>query len=93
MSEPASSNPDSNIMEPLRVQTQLKSRYTVFDASGRLPFDLVFGLRRRSDSDPRDISFQITKSFLDVPYTMSTMKSISAAFAPPQQTTSQSSNT
>jgi hypothetical protein len=70
MSEPASSNPDSNIMEPLRVQTQLKSRYTVFDASGRLPFDLVFGLRRRSDSDPRDISFQITKSFLDVPYAL-----------------------
>jgi hypothetical protein len=70
MSDPASSNPDSNTMEPLRVQTQLKSRYTVFDASGRLHFDLVFGLRRRYDSDPRDISFQITKSFLDVPYAL-----------------------
>lgn len=57
-------------MESLRVQTQLKSRYTLFDASGRLPFDIVFGLRRRSDSDPRDISFQITKSFLDVPYAL-----------------------
>lgn len=57
-------------METLRVQTQLKSRYTVFDASGNLPFDIVFGLRRRSDSDPRDISFQITKSFLDVPYAL-----------------------
>jgi hypothetical protein len=67
---PADNSPDLNTMEPLRVQTQLKSRYTVFDASGRLPFDIVFGLRRRSDSDPRDISFQITKSFLDVPYAL-----------------------
>ncbi|KAM0715602.1 hypothetical protein Q7P37_009100 [Cladosporium fusiforme] len=57
-------------MEPLRVQTQLKSRYTVLDASGRLPFDIVFGLRRRSDSDSRDISFQTTRSFLDVPYAL-----------------------
>jgi hypothetical protein len=70
MSELASSNPDIDTMEPLRVQTQLKSRYTVFDASGRLPFDLVFGLRRRYDSDPRDISFQTTRSFLDVPYAL-----------------------
>jgi hypothetical protein len=70
MSEPASSNPDIDAIEPLRVQTQLKSRYTVFDASGRLPFDLVFGLRRRYDSDPRDISFQTTRSFLDVPYAL-----------------------
>jgi hypothetical protein len=70
MSESASSSPDSDTMEPLRVQTQLKSRYTIFDASGGLPFDLVFGLRRRSDSDTRDISFQITRSFLDVPYAL-----------------------
>jgi hypothetical protein len=33
---------------PIRVQTQLKSRYLVFDASGQLPFDLVFGLRRKT---------------------------------------------
>lgn len=57
-------------MDPLRVQTQIKSRYTVFDASGRLPFDIVFGLRRKSDSDSRDVSFRITKSFLDVPYAL-----------------------
>lgn len=68
---PNNNNPDSNIMEPLRVQTQLKCRYTVFDASGRLPLDIVFGLRRRSDSDPRDISFQVTHSFLDVPHALS----------------------
>lgn len=67
---PNNNNPGSNVMEPLRVQTQLKSRYTVFDASGRLPLDIVFGLRRRSDSDPRDISFQVTHSFLDVPHAL-----------------------
>lgn len=60
----------SNNMEPVRVQTQLKSRYSIFDASGRLPFYIVFGLRRRSDSDARDVSFQITNSFLDVPYAL-----------------------
>jgi hypothetical protein len=70
MSAPASGEPNSDTMEPLRVQTQLKSRYTIFDASGGLPFDLVFGLRRRSDSDTRDISFQTTRSFLDVPYAL-----------------------
>jgi hypothetical protein len=53
---------------PIRVQTQLKSRYPVFDAFGKLPFDLVFGLRRKRDSDPRDVSFQVTRSFLDAPY-------------------------
>ena len=57
-------------MEFIRVQTQLKSRYPVFDASGHLPFDLVFGLRRKKDSDPRDIAFQTTHSILDVPYAL-----------------------
>lgn len=61
---------DNSTFEPLRVQTRLQSRYTVFDASGRLPYDIVFGLRRRSDSDPRDVSFQTTNSFLDVPYAL-----------------------
>jgi hypothetical protein len=42
----------------------------VFDVSGRLPFDIVFGLRRRSDSVHRDISFQTTNSLLDVPYAL-----------------------
>jgi len=53
-------------MEPIRIQTQLKSHYPVFDTSGQLPFDIVFGLRRRSDSDPRHISFRTTYSFLNV---------------------------
>jgi hypothetical protein len=68
---PRLQHPDSKtIMDSLRIQTQLKSRYTVFDASGQLPFDIVFGLRRKSESDPRDISFQTTHSFLDVPYAL-----------------------
>jgi len=67
MMDSTSSHTDGNTMEPLRIQTQLRSRYIVFDASGRLPFDVVFGMRRRVDSDPRDVSFRITNSFLDVP--------------------------
>lgn len=70
MAESTSIHIASNILDLLRIQTRLQSRYTVFDASGRLPFDIVFGLRRRSDSDPRDISFQTTKSLLDVPYAL-----------------------
>jgi hypothetical protein len=57
-------------MPLIRVQTQLKSRYPVFDASGHLPCDIVFGLRRKSDSDPRDISFQKPHSILDVSYAL-----------------------
>ena len=70
MADSMSCHTDSSTFEPLRVQTRLQSRYKVFDASGRLPFDIVFGLRRRSDSDPRDVSFQTTNSFLDVPYAL-----------------------
>lgn len=59
-------------MEPVKVQTQLASRYRIFDASGRLPFDIIFGLRRRSsqDEDPRDIRFKIAGSILDVPHAL-----------------------
>jgi hypothetical protein len=70
MADSTSNHIDSNTLEPLRIQTRLQSRYKVFDASGGLPFDNVFGLRRRSDSDPRDLHFQTTNSFLDVPYAL-----------------------
>jgi hypothetical protein len=70
MTDSTSTYIDGNILEPLRIQTRLQSRYTVFDASGKLPFDIIFGLRRRSDPDPRDLFFQTTKSFLDVPYAL-----------------------
>jgi hypothetical protein len=70
MANTASKTSDTKTMDRLRVQTQLKSRYPVFDASGQLPFDIVFGLRRKLDSDRRDISFQTAHSFLDVPYAL-----------------------
>lgn len=59
-------------MEPLKVQTQLACRYRIFDASGKLPFDVIFGLRRRSsqDDDPRDIRFKVAGSILDVPHAL-----------------------
>lgn len=70
MADSMNNHSDSSTLKPLRVQTRIQSRYIVFDASGRLPFDIVFGLRRRYDTDPRDIYFQTTKSFLDVPYAL-----------------------
>ena len=59
-------------MSELRAHTQLNSRYQVFDASGELPFSLVFGLCRRSpaDTDPRPVLLDIASSILDVPYVL-----------------------
>ncbi|KAI0182667.1 hypothetical protein EV127DRAFT_487870 [Xylaria flabelliformis] len=57
-------------MEALRIHTAINSRYGVFDASGQLPFSIVFGLCRRSpaDTDPRSIILQTKHSALDVSY-------------------------
>lgn len=54
----------------LRIHTQIHNRYQVFDASGRLPFSIVFGFCRRSsaDTDPRSVLFEIAGSVLDIPY-------------------------
>ncbi|KAL8888774.1 MAG: hypothetical protein Q9215_003837 [Flavoplaca cf. flavocitrina] len=59
-------------MSKLRIHTQLNSRYQVFDASGELPFSVVFGLCRRSpaDTDPRPVLLDIAGSVLDVPYAL-----------------------
>ncbi len=56
----------------LRIHTQINSRYQVFDASGKLPFSIVFGLCRRSkaDTDPRPLLFETAGSVLDVPYAL-----------------------
>ena len=56
----------------LRIYTQINSRYQVFDASGQLPFSIVFGLCRRSsaDTDPRPLLLKIVGSVLDVPYAL-----------------------
>lgn len=56
----------------LRIHTQINSRYQAFDASGQLPFSIVFGLCRRSpaDTDPRPLFLEIAASVLDVPYAL-----------------------
>lgn len=61
-----------NIMNELQIHTQIHSRYQVFDASGQLPFSIVFGLCRRSpgDTDPRPLLLEIAGSVLDVPYAL-----------------------
>lgn len=70
--EPVPAAAHCNIMNELRIHTQINSRYQVFDASGQLPFSLVFGLCRRSpaDTDPRPLLFEIAGSVLDVPYAL-----------------------
>ena len=59
-------------MNQLRIHTQIHSRYQVFDASGQLPFSIVFGLCRRSpaDTDPRPLLLEIAGSVLDAPYAL-----------------------
>jgi len=60
------------MMNDLRIHTQIHSRYQVLDASGQLPFSIVFGLCRRSpaDTDPRSLLLEIAGSVLDVPYAL-----------------------
>lgn len=63
---------NQKMMSELRIHTQIHSRYQVFDASGQLPFSIVFGLCRRSpaDTDPRALLLEIAGSALDVPYAL-----------------------
>ncbi|MCJ1334341.1 hypothetical protein MMC10_011050 [Thelotrema lepadinum] len=62
----------NKMMEDLRLHTKIKSRYRVFDASGQLPFSIVFGLCRRStaDTEPRPLLLEIAGSALDVSYAL-----------------------
>ncbi|KAI0974992.1 hypothetical protein F4678DRAFT_421571 [Xylaria arbuscula] len=57
-------------MEDLRIHTVIHNKYHVLDATGQLPFSIVFGLCRRSsnDIDPRNVILQTANSALDVPY-------------------------
>lgn len=61
-----------NMMNELRIDTHINSRYQVFDASGQLPFSIVFGLCRRSpaDTDPRPLLLEVAGSTLDVPHAL-----------------------
>ena len=60
------------MMNELHIHTQTHSRYQVFDASGQLPFNIVFGLCRRSpgDTDLRPLLIEIAGSVLDVPFAL-----------------------
>ncbi|KAI1354344.1 hypothetical protein F5Y01DRAFT_302670 [Xylaria sp. FL0043] len=60
-------------MESLRIHTAIHSRYRVLDATGQLPFSIVFGLCSRSsnDTEPRNIILHTKNSALDVPYAIS----------------------
>ncbi|KAI3327894.1 hypothetical protein HD806DRAFT_339161 [Xylariaceae sp. AK1471] len=60
-------------MEQVRIHTKIHSRYQVFDASGHLPFSIVFGLCRRSptDTDARPLVLHTTHSALDLPFALS----------------------
>lgn len=59
-------------MSELRIHTVINSRYQVLDASGQLPFSIVFGLCRRSpaDTNPRPLLLDIAGSALDFPYAL-----------------------
>jgi hypothetical protein len=59
-------------MSELPLLIQIHSRYQVFDASGQLPFSIVFGLCRKSpsDTDPRSITLETARSIFDVPYAL-----------------------
>ncbi|MCJ1463327.1 hypothetical protein MMC07_001934 [Pseudocyphellaria aurata] len=59
-------------MNELRIHTHINTRYQVFDASGQLPFTIVFGLCRRSlaDTDSRPLLLESAGSVLDVPYAL-----------------------
>ncbi|KAI9711782.1 MAG: hypothetical protein M1820_001927 [Bogoriella megaspora] len=59
-------------MNNLEIKTKIGSLYQVFDASGKLPFSIVFGLSRQSpaDTDPRPLLVDIAGSVLDVPYAL-----------------------
>lgn len=59
-------------MPDLKIHTTIRSRYQVFDASGRLPFSIAFGLCRHSsaDVDPRPLTLSTKQSVFDVPYAL-----------------------
>jgi hypothetical protein len=57
-------------MEELKIHILMQARDRIFDASGKHPFTIDFGLCRRSpdDTDPRSLIIDIAGSALDVPY-------------------------
>ena len=61
-----------NAMDRIKVHTHIHSRCRAFDITGKLPFNIVFGLCRRSsaDTDRRPLVLETAGSALDVPYAL-----------------------
>ena len=57
-------------MSTLPIFAHINSLYQVFDATGQLPFSVVFGLCRRRDTDSRSLLLETAGSVLDVPYAL-----------------------
>lgn len=59
-------------MDEFRIHVQPQSRYNVFDASGQLPFSVVFGICRlsKSDTDSRSILIDTAGTVFDVPHAL-----------------------
>lgn len=60
-------------MDDLSIHVRIQNQYQFLDATGQLPFHIVFGLCRRSprDTDARPLILHTAKSALDVPYGLS----------------------
>ncbi|KAL1794236.1 hypothetical protein ACET3X_007657 [Alternaria dauci] len=59
-------------MTEFSIHVEFNSRYNVFDASGKLPFGVVYGLCRlqKSDTDSRPVLVETAGSVFDVPYAL-----------------------
>lgn len=57
-------------MDELKIHVLMQARDRIFDASGKHPFTIDFGLCRHSphDVDPRSLVIDVAGSALDVPY-------------------------
>jgi hypothetical protein len=73
-------------MDELKIHVLMQARDRVFDASGKLPFTIDFGLCRRTpdDTDPRSLLIDIAGSALDVPYALANKLLVSQGIKTPQ---------
>jgi hypothetical protein len=72
-------------MDELKIHVLMQARDRIFDASGKLPFTIDFGLCRRTpdDTDPRSLLIDIAGSALDVPYALANKLLVSQGIRTP----------
>lgn len=72
-------------MDELKIHVLMQARDRIFDASGKLPFTIDFGLCRRTpdDTDPRSLLIDIAGSALDVPYALANKLLVSQGIKTP----------